>query len=185
MSENPRAASCTGQTGKCEHEYIRHGTRALIASFVVATGQGVWALGQTRTSTDFATHLANVVTQLPAMHRYAWVVDNLNTHWSLDVCRVVAQWCQVPFVAKDLSQGVQRRAFLRDPSHTHVFHVTPKHGSWLNQVELWFSVLAAGFLSEATSVQPNILQPVSLTISRSTTPIRLIRIGGRIRGSPW
>ena len=50
---------------KREHEYIRHGVRALIASFVVATGQVVWNLGQTRTSADFAAHLATVVQQLP------------------------------------------------------------------------------------------------------------------------
>ena len=84
-----------GKPEKREQEYIRHGTRVLIASFVVPTGQVVWNLGQTRTSVDFAAHLANVVTQLPEMTRYDWVVDNLNTHWSLDVCRVVAQWCQV------------------------------------------------------------------------------------------
>ena len=99
-----------GKPEKREHEYIRHGTRALIASFVVPTGQVIWNLGPTRTSTDFASHLANVVKQLPDMKRYDWVVDNLNTHWSLDVCRVVAQLCDVPFVAKDLRRGVQRRA---------------------------------------------------------------------------
>ena len=125
---------------------IRHGVRALIASFVVATGHVVWNLGQTRTSNDFAAHLAHVVQQLPGMPRYDWVVDNLNTHWSLEVCRLVAQWCQGPFVAKDLSHGTQRRAFLSDPTHQHVFHFTPKHGSWLNQVELWFSVWARRFL---------------------------------------
>jgi len=74
------------------------------------------------------------------------VMDNLNTHWSLDVCRLVAQWCGVPCVAQALRRGVQRRAFLSDPTHKHVFHFTPKHGSWLNQVELWFSVLARRFL---------------------------------------
>jgi transposase len=142
----PTQPVAPGQPEKREHEYIRHGVRALIASFVVATGHVVWNLGQTRTSTDFAAHLANVVHQLPDMNRYDWVVDNLNTHWSLDVCRLVAQWCGVPFVAKALRQGAQRRAFLSDPTHKHVFHFTPKHGSWLNQVELWFSVLARRFL---------------------------------------
>jgi hypothetical protein len=87
--------------------------RALLASFVVPTGQVVWTLSQTRTSADFAAHLRHVVHQLSAMARYDWVVDNLNTHWSLDVCRLVAQGCQVPFVATALRRGRQRRAFLR------------------------------------------------------------------------
>jgi hypothetical protein len=143
---SPPQPSAPGQPEKREHEYIRHGTRAWIASFVVATGQVVWNLGQTRTSTDFAAHLAQVVKQLPAMHRYDWVVDNLNTHWSLDVCRVVAQWCKVPFVAKDLRHGGQRRAFLSDPHHQQVFHFTPTQGSWLHQVEWWCSVFARRFL---------------------------------------
>jgi hypothetical protein len=131
-----------GKPEKREQEYIRHGTRALLASFVVPTGQVVWNLSPTRTSTDFAGHLANVVQQLPDMRRYDWVVDNLNTHWSLDVCRLVARWCALPFDPKALQCGAQRRAFLSDPTHPHVFHFTPTHGSWLNQVELWFSVLA-------------------------------------------
>jgi DDE superfamily endonuclease len=135
-----------GKPEKREHEYIRHGVRAVIASFVVATGQVVWNVGPTRTSADFAAHLTHVVTQLPAMRRYDWVVDKLHTHWSLEVCRLVAQWCAGPYRAKDLRRGVQRRAFLSDPSHRHVFHCTPQHGSWLNQGELWFSVLARRFL---------------------------------------
>jgi DDE superfamily endonuclease len=143
-----------GKPAKREQEYIRHGVRVLIASFVVPTGQVLWHLGPTRTSEDFAAHLTDVYRQLPAMARYDWVVDNLNTHWSLEVCRRVAAWCHLPFAPKLLERGVQRRAFLSDPTHQHVFHFTPKHGSWLNQVELWFSILARRFLKRGDFCSP-------------------------------
>jgi transposase len=135
-----------GKPEKREHEYIRHGTRCLIASFVVPTGQVVSDLSVTRTSRDFAAHLAHVAGQFPDYRRFHWVLDNLNTHWSLDVCELLARRNGLPFHKKDLRTGVQRRAFLTDPEHKHVFHFTPKHGSWLNQVELWFSTLARRFL---------------------------------------
>lgn len=143
---HPTQPAPPGQPEKREHAYIRRGVRALIASFVVPTGQLVWNLGVTRTSADFAAHLTNVVGQLPDMQRYDWVVDNRNTPWSLDVCRLVASWCALPFVPKTLRRGGERRAFLSAPTHRHVFHWTPQHGSWLNQVELWFGVLARRFL---------------------------------------
>jgi hypothetical protein len=69
-----------GKPEKREHEYIRHGTRALIASFVVPTGQVLWTLGKTRTSADFVAHLSHVVSQLPEMTRYDWVVDKRIGH---------------------------------------------------------------------------------------------------------
>jgi hypothetical protein len=135
-----------GKPEKRAHESIRHGARALLASFVVPTGQLVWHLGQTRTSADWAAHLTHVGQQLPAMQRYDWVVENLHTHWRLAVCRLVAQWCSIPDCPKALQRGVPRRAFLSDPTHQHGFHVTPKHGAWLTQVELWWSGLARRFL---------------------------------------
>ena len=66
----PTQLAQPGQPEKREQEYIRHGVRALLASFVVPTGQVLWNLGMTRTSEDFAAHLRTVVAQLPKMARY-------------------------------------------------------------------------------------------------------------------
>lgn len=146
----PTKPAQPGRRERREHEYIRHGTRVLINSLAVATGQIAWTIGCTRTATDFVAHLHQAYQRLPRMTRYDWVLDNLNTHWSLDVCRLVAQWCKVPFAPDKLKKGVQRRAFLSDPSHRHVFHFTPKHGSWLNQAELFFGVLHRRFLARGS-----------------------------------
>ena len=136
-----------GNPDKREHEDIRHGVRARRAAFVVPTGQVGWHLGQTRPRTDGAAHLAHVVQPLPAMPRDAWVVDPRKTHWSLAVCQLVAPWCPVPSCPQALPCGVQRRAFLRDPTPPHVFHCTPQHGAWRKHVALWCRVLARRLLT--------------------------------------
>jgi transposase len=144
--KSPTRLARPGSIEKREFEYIRHGTRALLTTFCVPTGQVVWNLGPTRTSVDWVRHLEDVAAQFPHMKRFDWIVDNLNTHWSLEVCRWVAQRSGVPFVAQALPTGRERREFLKNPDHKHVFHFTPIHGSWLNQVELFFSVLSRRFL---------------------------------------
>jgi transposase len=146
----PTKPAQPGRRERREHEYIRQGTRVLINSLAVATGQIAWTIGGTRKATDFVAHLKRAYQQLPRMKGYDWVMDNLNTHWSLDVCRLVARWCRVPFEPNKLKKGPERRAFLSDPSHRHVFHFTPKHGSWLNQAELFFGVLNRRFLANGS-----------------------------------
>jgi len=144
--KHPTQLAQPGQPEKRAQEYIRHGVRGLIASCVVPTGQVLWHLGPTRTSEDFAAHLANVLRHLPAMPPDDWVVDHLKTPWSLELGRLVAAWCALPCVPQALQRGVPRRAFLSDPTQKPVLHFTPKHGSWLNQVAWWFGVLARRFL---------------------------------------
>src|SRR6266446_1281201 len=146
----PTKPAQAGRRERREQEYIRHGTRVLINALAVATGQIAWTIGSTRTATDCVAHLTQAYHCLPALHRYDWVMDNLNTHWSLAVCRLVARWCKVPFAPQTLKTGPQRRAFLTDPSHRHVFHFTPKHGSWLNQAELFFGVVHRRFLARGS-----------------------------------
>lgn len=150
----PTQSAQPGKPQKREFEYERLGTRVLMTTFSVPTGEVVWDLGQTRTSIDWVEHLKHVCRQLPDMRQYHWVVDNLNTHWSLEVCLLVAGWCGIQVSPKELKTGKQRRAFLSDPDHEHVFHFTPLHGSWLNQVELFFSVLARKFLKRGDFTSP-------------------------------
>lgn len=142
----PTRLALPGMPEQREFEYVRHGTRCLLATFCVPTGEVVWDLKPTRTALDWAEHLRHVAERFPDQEGYDWVVDNLNTHWSLAVCQQVARWEGLRIDEGDLATGEQRRAFLSDASHKHVFHFTPIHGSWLNQVELFFSVLSRKLL---------------------------------------
>jgi hypothetical protein len=152
--QSPTQPPRPGKPEKREFEYIRHGTRALITSFVVPTGEVIWDLGPTRTSSDFAAHLLRVARHFAGWPGITWVVDNLNTHWSLEACEVLAALNGRPFLPRALKAGWQRRAFLTEEGYPYRFVFTPTHGSWLNQVELWFSVLARRFLQRGDFASP-------------------------------
>lgn len=131
-----------------EHEYIRHGTLSLIATFNVATGTVLApTLGPTRTEEDFAAHIARVIATDPEAS-WLFLADNLNTHQSESLVRLVAERCGIADAlgvkgqAGILQSQATRAAFLADPAHRIQFLYTPKHTSWLNQIELWFSILA-------------------------------------------
>ena len=147
-----------GQVERREFEYLRHGTQCLIANFDVATGQVVTpSIGFTRTEADFAAHIDRTVATDPDA-TWVFVVDNLNTHQSETLVRLVLDRCDLALDRETLGvkgdSGVlrsmaTRAAFLTDPSHRVRFIYTPKHCSWLNQVEIWFSILVRKLLRRA------------------------------------
>jgi len=147
-----------------EHEYVRHGTLSLIATRNVATGQILApALGPTRTEGDFAAHIAQVLDTDPDA-AWLFLADNLNTHQSEALVRLVADRCGL---ADDLGvkgrSGVlhsqaSRAAFLGDPAHRIQFLYTPKHTSWLNQIELWFSILVRRVLKRGNFASTDALR---------------------------
>ena len=137
----PTRPPAPGRPERREFEYIRLGTRTMITTFVVPTGEVVWDLGPTQHQPGLPGSRAAGGVQFRDMMRFDWVVDNLNTHQSLELCEVVAYLNGQPFRPGALKTQEQRRTFLSDPEHKHVFHYLPVHGSWLNQVELFFSVV--------------------------------------------
>jgi putative transposase len=152
-----------GQRERRAFEYIRHGTQTLIASFDVAQGQVVEAtVGQTRTETDYLSHVQHLIATDSKASKWHLVMDCLNIHQSESLVQFVAQTEGLSMDlgvkgASGMLQSMQTRAdFLRDPSHKMVFHFTPKHCSWLNQIELWFSILVRKLLRRAnfTSKEP-------------------------------
>jgi transposase len=135
-----------GRPEQQEFEYLRHGTRCLLATLVVPTGQVIGSVTAQRGTWDFVRHVRDVVVRFPEVKRFHWVMDNLNTHWTQALCQYLGKLSDVWESRPPLRTGAQRRAFLTDPSHKHVVHYTPKHGSWLNQVEIWFGVLCRRLL---------------------------------------
>jgi hypothetical protein len=149
---HPTLPTRPGLIERREAEYVRHGTQCLIANFEVATGHIVApTVGPTRTAADFAAHIARTVATAPQAE-WVFVVDQLNTHQSEALVEVVADLCAIALErdARGCPVGLRamaaRRTFLADPRHRVRFVYTPVHTSWLNQVELWFSILSRRLL---------------------------------------
>jgi hypothetical protein len=144
---HPKRVMKPGVPERIDPEYKRHGTTGIIASRNVATGEIVEPMIQrTRTEKDFVAHIESVVSLHPD-DKHIFIVDNLNTHMSESLVRMAARTDNIA----ETSLGIKRRCgilqnkqtraeFLTESTHRVVFMYTPKHCSWLNQIECWFSI---------------------------------------------
>jgi len=106
------------------HDYIRNGTSTLFAAFEVATGKVIAAHKKRRRRIEFLDFMNGVVAAYPGQDLHV-VLDNLSTH------------------------KPKRDRWLKRHPKVH-FHFTPTRASWLNQVEIWFSILEGQSLRGAS-----------------------------------
>jgi transposase len=156
--KNPSIPMSEGYPERIDPEYIRHGTSGIIASRNVATGEIVAPMVQpTRTEEDFAQHIKDVINLNP-FDMQIFIVDNLNTHKSEALVRLVAKTEGIPESELGikgrkgiLKSQASREIFLRDSAHMVRFVYTPKHCSWLNQIECWFGIITRRLLNRRAS----------------------------------
>ena len=142
---------CRTKVAKVECQYTRHGTLSLTGSWDVVQGQMIHTtIDETRNGEDFAAHIRQTIEADPLA---SWIIvaDNLNTHYGEPIVRTVAELLgieQAEMGDKKRRRGIlgcvqSRREFLTDHSHRIRFVYTPKHSSWLNQIEVIFGVIAS------------------------------------------
>lgn len=153
LAANERRAvsrrSLPEQLGRHECQYTRHGTLSLTGSWDVVFGQMIHTtIDETRKAEDFAMHIRQTIATDPAAN---WIIvaDNLNTHYGEPIVRTIAELLQIDQADlgdKKRRRGIlgcieSRREFLTDQAHRIRFAYTPKHSSWLNQIETVFGII--------------------------------------------
>ena len=155
-----------GSSEKIEHEYLRHGTQCLMGNFEVATGKIIVPMiSDTRKEEDFLENIQNIIATDPE-GKWIIILDQLNTHKSESLVRWIAE--QIRFKGDLGSSGyhgsgilksmVTRQEFLEIKDHRIRFQFTPKHCSWMNQIEIWFSGLSKRYLKRSSFSSENELK---------------------------
>lgn len=115
----------SGQLERYDYEYVREGTCNIFGFFQPLKGWREMKVTSQRTAIDFAQCMKQLVDeQFPQATKVQVVLDNLNTHTPASLYKAFS-----PSEAKRILDRLE-------------FHYTPKHGSWLNMVEIEFSVLS-------------------------------------------
>ncbi|MBV8611791.1 MAG: IS630 family transposase [Singulisphaera sp.] len=180
---------------RIEFESTRHGTLTLIGNFCVTTGELIApTIGPTRTEADFASHIEQTVATDPEAS-WIFVVDNLNIHCSESLVRVVAEACGIdePLGKKGvrgvLGSMASRQAFLSERDHRIRFVYTPKHSSWLNQIEVVFGVIMRkvirrGSFTSVADLRSKLLNFIEYFNRVFAKPFRWTYTGRPLRAEP-
>ncbi len=178
-----------------EFEYVRHGTMCLIANLEIWCGHVIApSVGPTRTEADFKAHVEQTVNTDP-LAGWVFIVDNLDTHQSESLVRYVALACGieddlgVKGKSGVLESKASRKEFLSDPSHRIRFAYTPRHCSWLNQIEIWFGILSRKLLrrssfASAEELKAKVLAFIDYFNTTMARPINWLYSPRPLTGSP-
>jgi len=115
--KHPGRPAAPGRDGRREFEYLRGGTRCMLAAFDTGTGRVVADVRDTRTARDTLEFMHHLALAFPEGRLYV-IWDNLNTH-----------------------HGARWEEFNKAHGGRFTFVYTPLHASWMNQVEIWFGIL--------------------------------------------
>ena len=185
-----------GQPARIEYEYKRHGTLCLIGNWDVVQGQMIApTIGQTRTEEDLVAHFHNLIQTDPDA---GWVIvlDNLNVHCSESLVRWIArlQGIDESTLGRKGRSGIltsmeTRREFLQDKRHRIRFVFTPKHSSWLNQIEIVFGIvyrraLARASFSSLSALRDRLLDFIDYFNRTFAQPFRWTYTGRPVKAQP-
>lgn len=181
---------------RIEYEYKRHGTLCLIGNWHVVEGEMIApTIRQTRTEEDFAWHIHNTIQTDPDAG-WVFVMDNLNVHCSETLVRYLARLERIDEStlgqkgkAGVLKSMAARQAFLSDRDHRIRFIFTPKHSSWMNQIEIIFGIVhrravARGSFSSLAKLKDRLLSFIDYFNRTFAQPFRWTYTGRPVNAKP-
>jgi transposase/transposase-like protein len=186
----------SGQPARIEYEYKRHGTLCLIGNWDVVRGQMLApTIGTTRTEEDLMEHFDRLVRTDPTA---GWVIvlDNLNVHCSESLVRWVTrlEGIDESTLGRKGKSGIlksmaSRRQFLEDRNHRIRFVFTPKHSSWLNQIEIVFGIVyrravARASFSSLAALKERLLDFIEYFNRTFARPFRWTYTGRPVKAQP-
>lgn len=123
-----------------DFSYSRKGTTDLIAFFRVNDGQVFGRCADNHNRHTFISVFEEHVQQWPKDKQLHYILDNYKTHCHEEFCQSIAKICKVRYYPLKTAQ--ERCQWLQNSDKKVVIHFTPFHGSWLNQIEIWFRILS-------------------------------------------